>query len=126
MKSGKLPVIDIFLGLTEIFHLQEVKALFKNENWPPVISCEFGALASNWYITFQSDTDAQQVRRKLSLIWNAGGKRESMYFNWENVLTVMLSRLWELCSLFWFCFLIGFLFDDLPKFCFIIRTISYQ
>lgn len=39
---------------------QEVESLFKNDNCPKVISVEF-AHNNNWYITFQSDTDAQQV-----------------------------------------------------------------
>lgn len=40
--------------------LQEVEALFKSENCPEVLSAKF-AHNSNWYITFQSDMDAQKV-----------------------------------------------------------------
>ncbi|XP_051996271.1 la-related protein 4 isoform X2 [Xyrauchen texanus] len=42
----------------------EVEALFKSEKCPQVISVEF-AHNNNWYITFQSDTDAQQAYRYL-------------------------------------------------------------
>lgn len=41
-----------------------MEALFKSDDCPKVISVEF-AHNNNWYITFQSDTDAQQV----SWIW---------------------------------------------------------
>lgn len=40
--------------------LQEVEALFKSENCPEALSAKF-AHNSNWYITFQSDMDAQKV-----------------------------------------------------------------
>lgn len=44
--------------------LEEVKALFSGEGCPRLISCEF-AHNNSWYVTFESDEDAQRAYRFL-------------------------------------------------------------
>uniref|UniRef100_A0A3Q0QU31 La ribonucleoprotein 4 n=1 Tax=Amphilophus citrinellus TaxID=61819 RepID=A0A3Q0QU31_AMPCI len=57
--------IIILREVPETTPVEEVESLFKNDNCPKVISVEF-AHNNNWYITFQSDTDAQQVLWRTS------------------------------------------------------------
>ncbi|XP_060749478.1 la ribonucleoprotein 4Aa isoform X1 [Tachysurus vachellii] len=56
--------IIILREVPETTPVEEVEELFKNDNCPKVISVEF-AHNNNWYITFQSDTDAQQAYKYL-------------------------------------------------------------
>jgi len=44
--------------------LQAIKKLFKGENCPPFTSCEF-AHNDSWYVTFESEEDAQKAYRYL-------------------------------------------------------------
>uniref|UniRef100_A0A8B9L8C1 La ribonucleoprotein 4 n=1 Tax=Astyanax mexicanus TaxID=7994 RepID=A0A8B9L8C1_ASTMX len=56
--------IIILREVPETTPVEEVESLFKNEKCPQAISVEF-AHNNNWYITFQSDTDAQQAYKYL-------------------------------------------------------------
>ncbi|XP_077456584.1 la ribonucleoprotein 4Aa isoform X2 [Stigmatopora argus] len=56
--------IIILREVPETTPVEEVESLFLNGNCPKVISVEF-AHNNNWYITFQSDTDAQQAYEYL-------------------------------------------------------------
>ncbi|CAG06747.1 unnamed protein product, partial [Tetraodon nigroviridis] len=56
--------IIILREVPETTPVEEVEALFKSENCPEVLSAKF-AHNSNWYITFQSDMDAQKAFKYL-------------------------------------------------------------
>lgn len=56
--------VVILRGIPESTPVDEIKALFNSENCPKCNSCEF-AFNDSWYVSFESDEDAQRAHRYL-------------------------------------------------------------
>ncbi|CAL8096363.1 unnamed protein product [Orchesella dallaii] len=56
--------VVILRGIPESTPVDEIKALFDSENCPKCNSCEF-AFNDSWYVSFESDEDAQRAHRYL-------------------------------------------------------------